>query len=266
MQDKDELAEMLPPLPGEVRGARGASGGVVRLDFQQAPPTPLLMLSKAIEQGASIEVLERLMNLSERHEANIARNAFNAALTRAKGEIPVILKNRTVDFTSQKGRTHYKYEDLAEIERTARPILSKYGLDYRFETKMDGSNIIVTCVVFHEAGHSVENSLPGPRDESGSKNYLQSMGSTLTYLQRMTLKASLGLSSSEDDDAKASGTADDPVITDEQLGTLTDLLAVTSANQEAFLKHFKAESVSKLKASDFDEALKMLKQKQAKKP
>src|SRR5690242_5808471 len=96
--------------------------------------TPMDMLNNAVERGADITVLEKLMALQERWEANQARKAFDEAMAAAKAEIPTIRKNRTVDFTSTKGRTHYRHEDLAEIAETVNPILSKHGLSYRFRT------------------------------------------------------------------------------------------------------------------------------------
>ena len=67
--------------------------------------TPPEMLARALSAGADITVLERLMNLQERWEAAQARKAFDAAMAAAKAEIPVIHKNKAVDFTSSKGRT-----------------------------------------------------------------------------------------------------------------------------------------------------------------
>ena len=80
------------------------------------------MIDRAVSSGASVEALEKLMVLQERWEANQGRKAFNQAIAAAKAEIPPIIKNKTVDYTSQKGRTHYLYEDLAEIAKTVDPI------------------------------------------------------------------------------------------------------------------------------------------------
>src|SRR6202163_5089119 len=83
--------------------------------------TPMSMLDRAIAGGASIEVLDKLMGLQERYEANQARKAFDNAM--ADSVFPIIKKNQAVDFTSAKGRTHYKYEDLADVLRAVVPIL-----------------------------------------------------------------------------------------------------------------------------------------------
>src|SRR5580765_8436040 len=97
--------------------------------------TPMGMLDRAIAQGAGIDILTKLMELQERYDRNLSRKAFDNAMAAAKAEIPIINKNREVDYTSSKGRTNYRHEDLAEIARTVDPILAKQGLSYRFRTE-----------------------------------------------------------------------------------------------------------------------------------
>lgn len=224
--------------------------------------TPMSMLAKAVEGGADIDVLEKLMGLSERWEANQARKAFDNALSAAKAEIPVIFKNRTVDFTSAKGRTHYKHEDLAEIARTVSPILAKHGLSYRYRTTSNVNEpVTVTCVVSHRDGHFEENTLSAGRDESGSKNSIQAVGSTLTYLQRMTLKAALGLAASEDDDGAGSDPVTGSFITQDQLSQIVALADEVNADKAKFCKYLRVDSLSQIKDKDFDHAMRLLEAK-----
>lgn len=63
----------------------------------------------------------------------------------------------------------------------------------------------ITCVISHRDSHGEENSLSAGADHSGEKNAIQAIGSTPTYLQRITLKVALGLAAAEDDDGKAAG-------------------------------------------------------------
>lgn len=171
-------------------------------------PTPLDLLQRAVQNNAQVDVLEKLMGLQERWEANAARRGFDAAISKAKAEIPVINKGNLVDFTSRNGRTNYRYEDLATIARVVDPILSKFGLSYRFRTQSDSKAVTITCILSHSAGHSEENTLYAPHDLTGNKNPIQAVGSTVTYLQRYTLKAALGLAAAADDDAR--GGVDNP--------------------------------------------------------
>ncbi len=231
-----------------------------------AMPTPMDMINHAVQNGAGVEVMERLMALQERFEANNARKAFDAAMSAAKSEMPAILKNRAVDFTSSKGRTNYRHEDLGEIAKTVDPILSKHGLSYRFRTEQkEGGAIQVTCVVAHRDGHSEENSLQAGRDDSGNKNNLQAVGSTITYLQRYTLKAALGLAASNDDDAAKSEQKLEENLKPDQVAIISDLIDKTDTDIEKFCETFKVGALPELRVADFDSAVRALNIKLAKK-
>lgn len=164
--------------------------------------TPMEMISLAIEKGAGIDQLEKLMALQERWQANQARMAFDAAISTAKAQIKPITKKRAVDFTTTKGRTNYSYEDLALIAAEIDPILAPLGLSYRYRSKQDGASVSVTCVIAHRDGHSEETTLTAAKDDTGNKNSIQAVGSTVTYLQRYTLKLALGLAATKDDDGR----------------------------------------------------------------
>jgi hypothetical protein len=222
------------------------------------PVTPMDMLNRAVSSGADLDMIEKLMNLQERYEANQARKAFDNAMAAAKAEIPNIIKNREVDFTSTKGRTHYRYEDLGEIARIVSPILAKYGLSYRYRTASPiNEPVTVTCIVSHRDGHFEENTLCAGRDDSGNKNSIQAIGSTLTYLQRMTLKGALGLAVSNDDDGKASSGVGE-TITDDQLKQLVTLADEVGADKEKFCAVMKVPSFADIRADEFKRAIDLL--------
>jgi hypothetical protein len=105
------------------------------------------------------------------------------------------------------------------------PALHDCGLsfrhDMRFDTrewKADGSNpaipagtaitipwIYVTCYLTHKDGHTETLTLEGPPDSSGSKNPLQEMQSTASFLKRQGLLAITGTATGgEDDEARMS--------------------------------------------------------------
>ncbi len=234
------------------------SNAVQTLPRDEAPRqstalTPMDMLNNAINSGASVEMMERLLTMQERWEANQARKFFDAALSAAKAEIPVIHKGA-------KGHNNKSYADFASIARVVDPIISKHGLSYRFRTRQE-VGIAVTCILSHEAGHSEETTLVGPADASGSKNAIQAIGSTLTYLQRYSLVQMLGLAASEDDDGRAIQSA--APITEEQAGTLRKLIEETATDIARFCRHMGIEAIPELPASKFDTAVKQLEAKRA---
>lgn len=229
---------------------------------QSTALTPMDMLSRAVSQGANIDMIEKLMSLHERWEANQARKAFDAAIAAAKAEIPVIQKNREVDFTSAKGRTNYRHEDLGEIARTVDPVLARHGLAYRFRVSSEPNEpVTVTCVVSHRDGHFEETTLRGGRDDSGNKNAIQQIGSTISYLQRYTLKSALGLAASKDDDGHASGGDFGDTISAEQVHELLEIAAEVGANVEKFAAYLKVRSLPDLPVKRFDEAKRALEAK-----
>lgn len=219
---------------------------------QASAVTPFVLLERAVASNADIAVMERLMDLHERWQANQAKMAFAEAISSAKAEIKPIRKNRKVDFTSQKGRTNYEYEDLAEVAKSVDPIIARYGLSYRFRSRQEGKKVTVTCVLAHRDGYSEENELSADNDETGNKNSIQAIGSTLTYLQRMTLKLALGLAAAKDDDAKAAGAA--AKISEEQLNELIAIADDVNANKIAFCKYFRIETMQDLPSAQFEKA------------
>ncbi|AUQ64401.1 ERF family protein [Phaeobacter inhibens] len=168
-----------------------------------ADPMVSMIERVVMNPAADLDKLERMLAMKERMEAQAARVSFARSLSEARAEIPPIVKDATVDFTSSKGRTHYQHETLAGIAKTIDPILARYGLSYRFRTEQGQGGVRVTCIIAHSEGHAEETTLAGAPDASGNKNSFQAVGSAVTYLQRYTLKAALGLSAEVDDDAQS---------------------------------------------------------------
>ena len=203
--------------------------------------TPMDMLSKAVADGASIEVLTKLMDLRDRLEAGQARKEFDEAVAAAKAEIPTIVKNR-------KGHGDKRYADFSAIASVVDPIITQHGLSYRFRTTQS-DRISVTCILSHKAGHSEENTLSAMADTTGSKNPIQAMGSTLTYLQRYTLIQALGIAVTEDDDGRSAGAGE--TLSAEQAQALRDLMQKMNAPLQGFLDYAGVERLEDIPASRF---------------
>lgn len=232
---------------------------------QTQGPTPAHMLQVALEKGASMEQLEKLLALQERWEANEARKAFAAAMAAFRAEAPVISKNAEVDFTNKSNnRTQYKHASLDHITAKVNPILGRHGLTYSWVTEQENGTVTVHCDLMHVMGHRERVTLTGPRDESGNKNSIQSIGSACTYLQRYTLVSALGLSTGGQDDDGAGSDAVLEVITDEQATKVKALLAETNSDEAAFLKMMKCESIEHIPAAKYAGAMLRLNEKKEK--
>lgn len=218
---------------------------------------PMDIVRAALATG-NIEMYREAVALAKEMDAIASRKAFDVAMADAQAELPTIRKNREVDSGGRGPK--YRFEDLAEIERTVKPILSKHGLNYRFRTKQDGDRISITCIVSHRAGHSEENTLTAGPDNGPGRNAIQQIGSTQTYLQRYTLKAALGLAASQDDDGRTSERAAEPEeytpppgsITQEQADNIRDALEAKGASVKAFLQWAKRDRIESIPADYYD--------------
>ena len=77
---------------------------------------PLNLMQIAIQNNASIDVLERLMALKERFDANEAKKAYMRAMAEFQGKCPIIKRTKEGGRTKE-GVVAYKYapiEDMGE--------------------------------------------------------------------------------------------------------------------------------------------------------
>lgn len=202
----------------------------------------------------SPERVERFIAMHDGMEAKRAKLAFSNAIAQAKAKIAEtpIIKNA-------KGHSGM-YADFSAYAKVVDPVLASFGMTYRFRT-VQSDKISVTCILTGH-GHEEENTLSGPSDTSGSKNAIQAIGSTLTYLQRYTLVQALGLAASSDDDGAAARGVER--ITEDQEMKLRDLAESVGANLPAFLKWLKIEHLGELPAAKFTTAVSALEAKRAK--
>lgn len=162
---------------------------------QPANATPMSMLAVAVQKGMDVATIKDLMALQERWEANEARKAYAAALAAFKENPPTVYKDK------ENKQYESMYTTIGNLVNTINAALSAHGLSAHWEIgQSDG--IAVTCVLTHRAGHSERVSMSGPPDDSGKKNPLQQIKSTITYLKIATYEAVTGT-------ASADGNADD---------------------------------------------------------
>lgn len=157
--------------------------------------TPSALLQLAIQQNLDIEKLERLMQLQERWEAEKSRKEFLAAISKFQADCPPLEKTKKVAF----GTTKYSYAPLGEIAATIKQAMSENGLSHRWEMEDATDKIVCTCIISHLTGHSEKTTMSAAKDSSGGKNEIQQRGSSITYLQRYTLIAALGISTADED-------------------------------------------------------------------
>lgn len=161
-----------------------------------AQPHTSLMLS-LMDRGASLDQIERMMDLAERNEKREAEKAYNAAFAAFKAEAVRIIKAHTVADGPLKGKS---YAELHNVVDAVTPALSRHGLSAAWKLTRDEKDWLeVTCTLKHVGGHAETVSMGGPPDAGGAKNQLQARASTKSYLERYTLKAICGVAEGGDD-------------------------------------------------------------------
>lgn len=159
--------------------------------------TPAQLVALAVERGANVDQLERLMGLQERWEANEARKAFNAAFAAFKAEAVTIIKRTEIKDGPLKGRRHANLYDVVDA---VTPHLCEHGLAISWAlTKDDQTWMEVACTLRHVAGHSESVSMGGAPDTGPGRNAIQARGSAKSYLERYTATAILGLAAKDQD-------------------------------------------------------------------
>jgi hypothetical protein len=166
-----------------------------------AVSSPAGIMLTAMERGISPADLRELLNMQREWQADQARAAFNAALAAFKFEPIVVRKAKLVGYTTKQGEeVGYRHAELSDVVDAVGPALSKHGLSFRWDVKQTPTWVSVTCILKHALGHSETCELGGPPDASGKKNAIQQIASTVTYLQRYTLKAITGVAEGGQDD------------------------------------------------------------------
>lgn len=172
-----------------------SSNSLVKTEIYGVDPNPSALLQLAVQQNLDIDKLEKLMQLQERWTAHEARKGFLAAISRFQLECPALEKTKKVAYNTTK----YSYAPLGEIAATIKKPMSDNGLSHRWEIDDQTEKITCTCIISHVNGHSEKTAMSAIKDASGGKNDIQQRGSAITYLQRYTLIAALGISTADED-------------------------------------------------------------------
>jgi len=160
---------------------------------EQAPAgSPMAMAIAALNSGMTPEQIGQMMDLQDRYNAAQAKSQFDEAFA--------LFKNSGATLIGKTKNGHNsRYAPLSEVVKKVTPALSEYGLSSRWDVRDERDWITVTCYLRHTGGHEESVAMGGPIDDKGGKSPIQARASTVTFLQRYTLKAILGVSEEDDD-------------------------------------------------------------------
>jgi len=212
MGNMNEVIEMEQAQSQSTETAAPAAQKVALQPAHQVATNAFELVAHAAARGASMEELKAFIELQERLEANDARKAYVAAMAEFKRNPPQIVKDKLVGYKNKDGSfTGYKHATLGSVCAAVVEGLGIHGFSHRWDTEQPPSGLIaVTCVITHAMGHSEATRMEGPPDNSGKKNIIQQVASTITYLQRYTLLAATGLATNDELDDDGGGGEQQP--------------------------------------------------------
>jgi hypothetical protein len=224
------------PIEGEVLDSMPAAPAPQPTALVTAGSPYLSMAQRAMELD-KVEQLGQLMVLHREWDAEQQRKAFVSAMAAFKAEPIDIRKTKGVGYSTKDGDfVGYKHATLADVVDGVVAAMGKHGMSHRWDVKQENGQIIVTCLVAHRDGHTESVAMQGAPDDSGKKNKIQQVASTVAYLQRYTLMAATGVAAKDmDDDARVAGAPSVECINEAQEKILEDLISAYVANKEKFM-------------------------------
>ncbi len=219
------------------------------------------LLALLVQKDASMEMIEKFMDLRDREEAKEAKRLYVLAMAGFKKDPPEILKTKHVEYKNSKQQTvQWDHAELGEICEAINRGLSEHDLFSNWDLEQpDEKTVVVTCTVTHSAGHSEHVTMKAPPDTSGGKDQLMAMTSTNTRLQRFTLLAVVGIAAKGMDREAPSNGMLAEYIDEEQLKGIKKAVKETGADEKRFLKFAKIERLEDLLSANYGDAIKALK-------
>lgn len=208
----------------------------------------------ARDPSVDVSKMERLFDMRERMLAREAHLEFNAALKRAKAEMPAVLKNKY----NEQTKSHYA--NLESVSDAMDPIITANGFSLTFgtaHTTLEG-HYLVTCTLAHEGGHEKNYEAPIPIDSAGikgtaNKTLTHAFGSTMSYGRRYLKMMIFDVKTTDDDGNSASAPAS-VFLSDEQIEDLEKLIKETGTDRVKFLAYLKEQSLEAMPAAKFGNA------------
>ena len=233
---------------------------------------PQALIAKALEAGAGIDTVERLVALAKDVREVQAKEAWYAAMAEFQKTCPPIYKTAEAKIGT---RYTYRYAPLDEILGAVQPVMGPLGLSVSWRTvRADATQVVMTCRVSHRLGHHEESgeiAMPVVEGDGSGANPMQRVGIAATYAKRYALLGIIGLAPEDDDDAESaqvgdsqgarepadSGSSAPAVISEQQIKKFW-AIARGSGWDEAAIKA-KWPHVAQITASGYDAALQVLK-------
>jgi len=154
-----------------------------------------------------------------------------------------------------------KFASLTSVRNTVLPILAKHGIALtQGEVMIEGRLVLRTTLYKGDQTISEDvTMIVGKKDMHGQ-------GSALTYARRYGMCGICGVAADEDDDGNQAvdGAAEPVTITAEQATKIASEMERVGGDSEKLLAHFQIESFAEMDEAQFNRAVKMIEDKEAK--
>lgn len=169
------------------------------------PPSFESLLLSAVQSGATVDQLERLLDLRRQLKAEADQQAFDQAMARFQSECPPIRKDKEVFVRNQ---LRYRYAPLESIVAQVKILLRDNELSYSMDAEVKGSSVLAICTVKHSQGHRQSSKFEVPIQTDAFMSEPQKFASALTFAKRYAFINALGLMTAEDDTDNAEQRSD----------------------------------------------------------
>jgi hypothetical protein len=213
----------------------------------------------AIEKGADLDKLEKLLTLQERYEANQAKKIYNAEMVTVQHEMPTVAKSLKND------QTHSSYASLEDIINKTREIYTARGFSISFyEGITDKQEQIRICAdVVHASGHKETYWYDVPLDGMGLRGNsnmtkIHAKASSTSYARRYLMCMIWNIPTGDDD---GNSTVETELINAEEINNIEDLLVESESDVNKFFAYMKVDSVHSIPKSKYRVAVAALEAK-----
>jgi hypothetical protein len=156
---------------------------------------PMSIIQFALEKGAGVEVIEKMMAVRSQLRAERAKSEYDSAMSAFQSECPTIVKNK------DGYNKAYRFASLDHIVHETKPLLQKNGFSYSITSEISDGWVKAFCKVTHIAGHSETSEFKCPIDNN-QKNLMstpQRYGAAMTFTKRYAFCNAFGILTSDED-------------------------------------------------------------------
>ena len=199
LKEQPALFEQAPPPKRTPKLQTATTNGTAVAKIEPRPTNLLVAFAQAASDPAcNPEKMEALSRMVDKMKAEEAEVAFTEAYIDMQEELPSISATGRIEIAAKAGGRGQStpYAKFDEIMRVVKPILKKhkFALMVVSEPNPSGVGVIVRGSLsrvhetqYGKATHSKETIISVPLENSGSKNNVQGIGSSLSYAKRYSV-------------------------------------------------------------------------------